>query len=95
MRDIDEVEAERLTAEAREKLTKQICYRISLEVYDLIEGLCYTELEIAGESKRLKVVDISKYAREFMLRGMVSFFEEKQMVEKAKKIMEAEAKLHG
>ena len=68
-----------------EGLTKQICYRVSEEVYEMMITLCYEEVR----GVKIKVADISKYAREFMLRGMMSFFEEKDMVKEFKKLQQA------
>jgi len=69
-------------------VTKQICYRVSQRVYDLLDEVCWGE--IAG--KRVKIADLSKFAREFMMRGMMVYFEERQMIEKYKAIKEEESK---
>jgi hypothetical protein len=59
-------------------------------MYGLIEDLCYAEIQ----GKRVKVTDVSKYAREFMLRGMEVFFAEKAELEKLRAV-QAEAKVSG
>jgi len=69
-----------------ENLSIQICYRISPAIYKILEDLCFTEVK----GKKVKVATISKYAREFMLRGMASYFEEQDMLEKYKEALEAE-----
>lgn len=71
-----------------ENLTKQICFRVSLAVHKIIEDECF--IEVSG--KKHEVASISKYAREFMLRGMALYFEEKDMLEKYKEALEAEAR---
>lgn len=71
-----------------ENLTKQICFRVSLSVFKLVEDQCF--IEVRG--KKVEVATISKYAREFMLRGMAQYFEEKDMLEQYKEALEAEKK---
>lgn len=67
-------------------LTDTISFRISKEIKELIEGLCFED--VAGV--RVRVTDLSRFAREFFLRGMREYFEEKKMIEKYREVIKKE-----
>lgn len=71
---------------AEDNRTKQICFRISATEYEIIDGFCFAEVD----GRKIRVADISKYAREFMLRGLIARLEEMKMVEEFKKIKASE-----
>lgn len=65
-------------------MTEQITFKVPREIRQLMEDLCYEE--VAGQ--KLKVTDISKWAREFFYRGMRQYLQERQLVEKYKNVIE-------